>query len=62
MSTANRLGCGRRKIDPVVLDKALSKEGINVTCFESAEDLLTEMDSGQPDVIVSDIRMGGMTG
>ena len=45
-----------------VLDKALSKEGMSVTCFESAEDLLAEMDSGQPDVVVSDIRMGGMDG
>ena len=45
-----------------VLDKALSKEGIDVTCFESAEALLTEMHSDKPDVIVSDIRMEGLDG
>ena len=63
MSTANRVWVADdEKSIRWVLDKALSKEGINVTCFESAEDLLTEMDSGQPDVVVSDIRMGGMDG
>ena len=45
-----------------VLDKALSKEGIDVTCFESAEALLTGMHSDKPDVIVSDIRMDGLDG
>ena len=45
-----------------VLDKALSKEGIDVTCFESAEALLTGMHSDKPDVIVSDIRMEGLDG
>ncbi len=63
MSTANRVWVADdEKSIRWVLDKALSKEGINVTCFESAEDLLTEMDSDQPDVVVSDIRMGGMDG
>ena len=63
MSTANRVWVADdEKSIRWVLDKALSKEGINVTCFESAEDLLTEMDSGQPDVVVSDIRMGGIDG
>ena len=45
-----------------VLDKALSKEGIDVTCFESAEALLTGMHSDKPDVILSDIRMDGLDG
>ena len=63
MSTANRVWVADdEKSIRWVLDKALSKEGINVTCFESAEDLLTEMDSGQPDVVVSDIRMSGIDG
>ena len=63
MSTANRVWVADdEKSIRWVLDKALSKEGISVTCFESAEDLLTEIDSGQPDVVVSDIRMGGMDG
>ena len=63
MSTANRVWVADdEKSIRWVLDKALSKEGISVTCFESAETLLTEIDSGQPDVVVSDIRMGGMDG
>ena len=63
MSTANRVWVADdEKSIRWVLDKALSKEGISVTCFESAEALLTEIDSGQPDVVVSDIRMGGMDG
>ena len=63
MSTANRVWVADdEKSIRWVLDKALSKEGISVTCFESAEALLSEIDSGQPDVVVSDIRMGGMDG
>ena len=63
MSTANRVWVADdEKSIRWVLDKALSKEGISVTCFESAEALLTEIDSSQPDVVVSDIRMGGMDG
>ena len=45
-----------------VLDKALSKEGMRVTCFESAEDLLENFGRETPDVIISDIRMHGMDG
>ena len=45
-----------------VLDKALSKENIEVTCFESAEELLASFAQMQPDVVVSDIRMHGMDG
>ena len=45
-----------------VLDKALSKEGMQVTCFESAEDLLENFGKETPDVIISDIRMHGMDG
>ena len=37
-----------------VLDKALSKENIEVTCFESAEELLASFAQMQPDVVVSD--------
>ena len=45
-----------------VLDKALSKEGLDVTCFNSAEDLLETFKTEKPDAIVSDIRMHGMDG
>ena len=45
-----------------VLDKALSKEGLDVTCFNSAEDLLETFKTEKPEVIISDIRMHGMDG
>jgi two-component system nitrogen regulation response regulator GlnG len=45
-----------------VLEKALEQANIKTVSFENAEALLTELDSGRPDVIVSDIRMPGMDG
>ena len=45
-----------------VLDKALTKEGLDVTCFNSAEDLLETFKTEKPEVIISDIRMHGMDG
>lgn len=45
-----------------VLEKALSKEKLSVTCFQDSESLLTQLKSFTPNVIVSDIRMQGMDG
>lgn len=45
-----------------VLDKALSKENLEVTCFESAEAVIDKIYSKRPDALVSDIRMNGMDG
>jgi len=45
-----------------VLDKALTKESIEVNSFESGEALLSDLRYSTPDVIVSDIRMHGMDG
>ena len=45
-----------------VLDKALSKEGLDVRCFENGESLLSQIKSTIPNAIVSDIRMQGMDG
>lgn len=45
-----------------VLEKALSKEGIDVTSFEDGESLLSRMKFTTPNVILSDIRMLGMDG
>jgi two-component system, NtrC family, nitrogen regulation response regulator GlnG len=45
-----------------VLEKALSQDGLEVTCFEDGESMLARLDSAQPDVIVSDIRMPGIDG
>ncbi|MEJ2427104.1 MAG: nitrogen regulation protein NR(I), partial [Candidatus Thiodiazotropha sp.] len=38
------------------------KAEMEVTSFESADKVLSSLDKGQPDVIVSDIRMPGMDG
>jgi two-component system nitrogen regulation response regulator GlnG len=45
-----------------VLEKALTQEGLNVTCFEDGQSLLNNLDSEKPDAIVSDIRMPGIDG
>jgi two-component system nitrogen regulation response regulator GlnG len=45
-----------------VLEKALSKEGLNVRCFESGESLLSQIKSSTPNAIISDIRMQGIDG
>lgn len=45
-----------------VLEKALTQEGFNVTCFEDARAALAQINSNPPDVIVSDIRMPGVDG
>ncbi len=45
-----------------VLEKTLEKAEMEVTSFESADKVLSSLDKGQPDVIVSDIRMPGMDG
>ena len=45
-----------------VLEKALSKAGMQVTCFSSANGVMEALERGQPEVIVSDVRMPGMDG
>lgn len=45
-----------------VVERALSQAGIQQECFSDAESMLKRMDSEQPDVIISDIRMPGMDG
>lgn len=45
-----------------VLDKALSKEGMHVRCFENGDLMLRQLESSQPDAILSDIRMPGTDG
>jgi two-component system nitrogen regulation response regulator GlnG len=45
-----------------VLDKALTRAGLNVTCYENGQSLLTDISANPPHAIVSDIRMPGIDG
>ncbi|TPH16133.1 nitrogen regulation protein NR(I) [Litorilituus lipolyticus] len=45
-----------------VLEKAFANANISTASFESAENLLIALDHGQPEVIISDIRMPNMDG
>ena len=45
-----------------VLEKALSKAGMQVTCFSSANGVMEALERGQPEAIISDVRMPGMDG
>ena len=45
-----------------VLERALAREGLAVATFDNAADLLRRLETEQPAVIISDIRMPGMDG
>ncbi|NNC55255.1 MAG: response regulator, partial [Pseudomonadales bacterium] len=45
-----------------VLEKALTRSGIEVDLFANGEALLEKLDSSIPDVVISDIRMPGING
>lgn len=45
-----------------VLERALTQEGLDVTCFEDGQALLRNLHLSPPDAIVSDIRMPGIDG
>ncbi|MFQ3230901.1 nitrogen regulation protein NR(I) [Reinekea sp.] len=45
-----------------VLERAMGKQGYDCTAFEGGEDLLSRLKTRVPDVIISDVRMGGMDG
>src|SRR5256885_5142191 len=45
-----------------VIEKALSREGIAYDSFASAQEALTALSGGAPEVLVSDIRMPGLSG
>ena len=45
-----------------VLDKALSDAGWRTTVFDNAGDVLRQVQSENPDVIITDIRMPGTDG
>ena len=45
-----------------VLEKALKQADMETRCFERAEHLLEALDEGAPDVLITDVRMPGMSG
>ncbi len=45
-----------------VLEKALRQAGMEPRGFERAEHLLDALDTGEPDVLITDVRMPGMSG
>ncbi len=45
-----------------VLQKALERAGFEVTCFDCAERVLRGLARNQPDVLLTDIRMPGVSG
>ena len=45
-----------------VLEKALQRDNMTVTTFESAAGVLEALRQGRPDAVIADIRMPGMSG
>ena len=45
-----------------VLEKALTQADITVKTFESANEIAELLDRQRPDVVISDIRMPGISG
>ena len=45
-----------------VLEKALTKAGMQVTSFSSANGVMEALERGQPEAVISDVRMPGMDG
>jgi two-component system nitrogen regulation response regulator GlnG len=45
-----------------VLERALDQVGLEIRTFESADEVLKQLKHGEPDEVISDIRMPGMDG
>lgn len=45
-----------------VMEKAISRDGIDVRSFETGEEMLAALNRDQPEIIISDIRMPGIDG
>ena len=44
------------------MEKAITRDGMDVRSFESGDDLLAVLRVSQPEIIISDIRMPGTDG
>jgi two-component system, NtrC family, nitrogen regulation response regulator GlnG len=45
-----------------VLEKSLTRSGLNTQSFDNGDDLLHRLEKERPDAIISDIRMPGING
>lgn len=45
-----------------VLDRALGRAGMRVRCFATGDDTLTALQQSEPDVLIADVRMPGLSG
>lgn len=45
-----------------VLEKALERAGLSARSFANGNEMLEALESGQPSVLVTDVRMPGMDG
>lgn len=45
-----------------VLQRALENDGMQVTSFSSANNVLEKLNNGEPDAVITDVRMPGMDG
>ena len=46
----------------LVLEESLSSAGFNTKSFSSGDDLVSELESSEPDLIITDVQMPGMLG
>ena len=45
-----------------VLERALGQAGMDVSTFESANEVLRRLERAEPDALISDVRMPGLDG
>ena len=45
-----------------VLEKALTKKDFNVFCYKTSKDMINALEEVVPNVIISDVRMPGLSG
>ena len=46
----------------LVLEESLSSAGFKTKSFSSGDDLVSELESSEPDLIITDVQMPGMLG